>query len=69
MMDTQIRTLDESALFTSSDVQHEHDITAQQLPVGAVVGRCYVAVDLQSGLVVHVRQPVTLQSFISRSAS
>lgn len=40
-----------------------------QLPVGAVVGGCYVAVNLQSSLVVYVSQPVTFQSFIGSSAA
>lgn len=33
-------------------------------PVGAVMGRRDVAVDLQSRLVVNVGQPVTFQSFV-----
>lgn len=35
-----------------------------KLPVGPVVGGRYVAVDLQSRLVVHISQSVTFQGFI-----
>lgn len=40
-----------------------------QVPVGAVVSSCYVAVDLQSSLVVYVCEPVTLQSLVGSSAA
>ena len=41
--------------------RNEHGITAtDQVPVGALVSGCDVAVDLQSRLVVHVRLPVPL---------
>lgn len=39
------------------------------VPVGAVVSRCYVAVDLQSSLVVYISLSVTLQSFIGCSTT
>lgn len=39
-------------------------LATDQVPVGAIVSSCYVAVDLQSGLVVYISLPVTLLSFI-----
>lgn len=46
----------------SADLRH-------QVPVGAVASSGYAAVDLQSSLVVHVSEPVALQSFVGSSSA